>query len=872
MGLKMRQTTVTISEENDTAARIEGARQLGVQPDEVTVVQADKANYIVSIKNAPGQFDIFIWQDKMGAAIRTITPPLGNGKPLTAEDIKNALADLNIVVGINIQVIENIVSEVIDTGTPRNNIQVAVGEPAKNGKDGRIELKIGRDAVNKDPDANSMVKQGQIVAVRVPATKGEPGRNILGEEVPAKDGKDVNFAAGDNVISTADDSTFIAALYGQARSTAQDVSVTNLVTVDKPGMWAQMSIFPTLADNSKLTPVYVYATLEQNGIVHGIKEDLIKKVIKAGEPVRNLTVAEATPAKDGVDARIEFKFRLNGDDPETIAAARQAGSLQASSIFKEMVTAGDVLAIKIPVEKPVHGSTVLGDTLIGAEPKDKQVTAGTNVAAADNGLTYVVAEGVTVAYADYVDGRLCADEPLLVPEDKLRVYLSVHPPSESGRMLTMELVEKLLSDRGIIQGVDLNPVEQVLSEVASGNMPIHDVVVAEGIAPERGEDARIELKFQQEKIAGTIDERSGSIDYKKRGSIQNVKAKDVLAVKTPLTHGKEGVNVFGDIIIAEPGTDKVLTSGSNIEVSDDGLIFTSEIDGMVMLTPDNKIWVSKQYEVHGDVDYSTGNLSMEVSLDIKGWIHAGFDVRANDEISVGGGIEDATVKAGGDIYIHGGIIGSGEGSVHAGGNLTARFFENARVHADGNIFVRDDILRSTVSANGSIIVTEGKGRIRGGFVEAAGGIEVNEIGSDAGVKTRVSVGMESKARKLLIDVTKRLTDFKRKRANMDMILAQHVKTHKMKALPQEASRKLGMLAKLRREIVRKETRIIKYRKALAQKLSETEIEPVAVKVKKIVYFGTTVVVCGYVYLVKEDIRGKVMFVLNAKQQSIELVE
>jgi len=71
--------------------------------------------------------------------------------------------------------------------------------------------------------------------------------------------------------------------------------------------------------------------------------------------------------------------------------------------------------------------------------------------------------------------------------------------------------------------------------------------------------------------------------------------------------------------------------------------------------------------------------------------------------------------------------------------------------------------------------------------------------------------------------------------------------------------------------VSEETRMTKYRKELVQKMAETEIDSVAVKVKKAVHFGTTIVVCGYVYHVTEDIRGKVMFVLNAEQQSIELV-
>jgi uncharacterized protein (DUF342 family) len=286
--------------------------------------------------------------------------------------------------------------------------------------------------------------------------------------------------------------------------------------------------------------------------------------------------------------------------------------------------------------------------------------------------------------------------------------------------------------------------------------------------------------------------------------------------------------------------------------------------------PENKIWISKQYEVPGDVDYSIGNLSMEGSLDIRGWIHSGFEVRASDEIKIGGGVEDAIVEAGADIYINGGIIGSAEGRVQAGGNITARFFESARVHADGDIFVHDDILRSTVSANGSIIVTKGKGRIRGGSVEAAKGVEANEIGSDAGVKTSVSVGTDSKTRKLLADAKKQLEDFKRKKAKTDKLLARFVKKYKSKTLPEEITRRLEKLVKFRREVVHNETMMAKYRQKLAQEISEKEAEPVEVKVNKAVYCGTTIIISGCAYYVKEDIRGKALFVLNEEQQAVEL--
>ena len=257
-------------------------------------------------------------------------------------------------------------------------------------------------------------------------------------------------------------------------------------------------------------------------------------------------------------------------------------------------------------------------------------------------------------------------------------------------------------------------------------------------------------------------------------------------------------------------------------------------------------------------------------MDIKGWVRSGFEVRASDDIKIGGGVEDAIVEAGTDIYINGGIIGSAEEKVKAGGNITARFFESARAHADGDIFVHDDILRSTVTANGSIIVTKGKGRIRGGSVEAAKGVEVNEIGSDAGIKTSVSVGTDSKTRKLLAKAKKQLEDFKRKRAKTDKVLSRFVIKYKSKTLPTDMNRKLEKLVKFKREIVRKEALMVKYRQKLLKEISETETESVEVKVNKVVYSGTTIIINGYVYHVKEDIKGKALFVLNEGQQAVEL--
>jgi uncharacterized protein (DUF342 family) len=438
-------------------------------------------------------------------------------------------------------------------------------------------------------------------------------------------------------------------------------------------------------------------------------------------------------------------------------------------------------------------------------------------------------------------------------------------------MLSMEILEKLLAERGIVHAIDHNAIEGALVKAGVGKTPVHNAVIAKGMANERGDDARIDLKFQTEKKAGTIDQQSGAIDFKERQTLQTAKAGAILAVKVPLTLGKEGIDVYGNIIPAESGSDKILTTANNVEISEDGLVFTSSIDGMVMLTQDNKLEVFKKFDVPGDVDYSTGNLSMDGVLDIKGWIRSGFKVKATGEIHVGEGVEDATVESDANIYIKGGILGSGEGNVRAGGNLTVRFLENAVVNVDGDIFVQDDIVRGNVSANGSIIATGTKGRIRGGSIFAGKVIEMYEIGSPAGTITNVTVGVASKLRERMATISKKLDEYRENRSKMDMALTKYDNLDKGKQLPKEIERKIKILAKQRQDLIIEEDKIKKEKEELAQELSLAESQQLAVKVKEAVYSGTTVVVNGYAFIVENDIQGKVTFIFNEEEQAIKLI-
>ena len=131
--------------------------------------------------------------------------------------------------------------------------------------------------------------------------------------------------------------------------------------------------------------------------------------------------------------------------------------------------------------------------------------------------------------------------------------------------------------------------------------------------------------------------------------------------------------------------------------------------------------------------------------------------------------------------------------------------------------------------------------------------------------------MDLKTRNLLADSKNQLKQFERRRAKMDKILAGYVKKYKHKTLPGEINRKLERMVKHRREALRKETMLIKFKRKLIQKISKNGTEPVSVKVKKAVYSGAKIAIGGYVYHGEEDIRGKTTFVLNAEKEAVEIV-
>ena len=179
------------------------------------------------------------------------------------------------------------------------------------------------------------------------------------------------------------------------------------------------------------------------------------------------------------------------------------------------------------------------------------------------------------------------------------------------------------------------------------------------------------------------------------------------------------------------------------------------MSGHVVLDIDNKVVVSNVLQIDGDIDTSTGDITYDGNVIIKGNVNTGYRVDATGNIEIDGVVEGATIIAGGDIVLRRGIQGMNKGYLKAGGNLMTKFIENASVVVRGKI-ESGSILHSDVISKSEITVRGRKGLLVGGSVRANVLIEAQSIGSNMGSNTKVSVGIDAEVQDKIRKLTEEL--------------------------------------------------------------------------------------------------------------------
>jgi uncharacterized protein (DUF342 family) len=495
-------------------------------------------------------------------------------------------------------------------------------------------------------------------------------------------------------------------------------------------------LIPPVGEGKPVSVQEILERLRAGRAVHGIDrgaiETAVSEVHSGNRPATGILIARATPPVDGSDAEIVFT-------PETIAPF-----LNPSSPVRHLVRKGESFARKVPAVQPTPGVAVMGLEIPGKGGKDFTPSPGSNVELTAEGALKARIPGylfIGKPSREAPQGIVDVEPAVQIASDGMSATLSLFPPAleERGIPSPQEILD-LIRESGVTHGIRVKDLPKIHQYMANKKQPIKNVRIAEGRLPVKGADGRVDFSVPIRPQAGTIKEGS-RIDFRERGFLRPVQAGSLLAEKIPPGAGQPGVTVTGKEIPSEPGKQAVLQAGNQVNVSADGREFRASTNGVILLNASEELSIVDLIEHRGDVDYSTGNLKMEGSLIIHGSVKPEFSVEAKGDVFIDGAIEAARVMAGGSVAVNRGIVGKEKGLVQAGVQISAPYAEGVTLISGGDIEILDTLLHSTVFCGKKISVLVRSGKIIGGLCLAGQLIQAREIGTPAGARTRLILGI-----------------------------------------------------------------------------------------------------------------------------------
>lgn len=337
-----------------------------------------------------------------------------------------------------------------------------------------------------------------------------------------------------------------------------------------------------------------------------------------------------------------------------------------------------------------------------------------------------------------------AQVTIRVDDRKMNVRIDCTPGRGSGRQLSGDFIREELKLRDVVYGIKDDVIAVVVAEAGKKSTSIRDILIAEGTMPVPEKPGPVEYKFDtRPKEYDFTILPDGRIDYRKSKNILTAVKDQLLAHLGASKPGIPGRTVCNDVILPpEPASVlPALVAGNGVRVSDDGRDFFAEISGCI-LHNGSCLEVVNTYVVDGDVDFATGNIFFNGNVVVCGTVLDGFEIKADGDIIVSKIVESATLTAGRDVIVKGGVLGRGKGLVSAGRDIRIGYAQNARLEAQGSIYIGNYASNSYIATSKQLIMQQMRGAVIGGDVFALGGIDVRVLGSENGIKTSVEAGTD----------------------------------------------------------------------------------------------------------------------------------
>jgi len=194
---------------------------------------------VVIAQRLPAEYRVEVAANRMSASLTVVAPK--GGKPACVADALAALGARGVRVGIDEAAVATAVEK---TG---ERCEVAHGIPPEPGKDAWLEPLVAVDR-QRHPHLDATghvdyhdlgdipsVTEGTQLMRRHPPCAGTPGRNVLGEPLPAPAGKDLHFGVGlkGAVVSETDPDLLVAEIAGRPILQRDGVSIEPVIRIEE---------------------------------------------------------------------------------------------------------------------------------------------------------------------------------------------------------------------------------------------------------------------------------------------------------------------------------------------------------------------------------------------------------------------------------------------------------------------------------------------------------------------------------------------------------------------------------------------------------------------------------------------------------------
>ncbi len=326
----------------------------------------------------------------------------------------------------------------------------------------------------------------------------------------------------------------------------------------------------------------------------------------------------------------------------------------------------------------------------------------------------------------------CGPE-ITVSKDCMSARIQIQ--KEFQNLWSVETLKSGLERQGIVFGINETALQKALKNSSQS------WVVAKGKDAVEGRDAQIEDCLNLMVLDGRPTITSGGqADFKHPHQYRNISKGQVILNKIPATEGEPGMDIYGEIIPAKDGVNLLFPTVPNTEISEDELSMYAIVDGCCYFEGDQLVIVPG-LEIENNVDYSTGNLNVDVAVTVKGDVLSGFKVVSDTDIAVKGTVEAAELAAKGHLFLEGGVQGKGEAQLRSHKHIYAKFVNSAQAATHGDVRVDGSVWHSKIRCR-RLLSTGKNAEIVGGHIEVVDDLCAGQLGSEMGVKTKIVVGYD----------------------------------------------------------------------------------------------------------------------------------